>query len=180
MHYRYWICFGASVLLALVFLTSGVGKLLGETAFLLQISAVVINPGLASLIAGWLPWVELVLGVCLLIGIIPQLVAGLSALLVAAFIFHNSWLIGQGLGNEPCGCLGILDRVLGGELSTTGSLYIDIGLVVLALAIYFAYPGRFLDVRPWFLKRRRMENDELAESSENDSTEDSDLPGSQG
>ena len=180
MRYRYWLVCGASILLALIFLISGVGKLLEQNAFLLDVSAVIIDPGVIIIVTQWLPWVELVLGVCLLIGIVPQLAAGISTLLIASFIFHNSWLIGQGLGNEPCGCLGILDRVLGGDLSTTGSLYIDIGLVILALAIYFAYPGRFLDVRPWFLKRRRVENGSLAESSENDSTEDSDLPGSQG
>ena len=154
MRYRYWISLGASILLALVFLTSGVGKLLGQSAFLLTLrSSLPLNPGLAGFIAGWLPWVEIIIGLCLLIGIVPQLAAGISILLSASFIFYNSWMISQGLGYKPCSCLGVFDKLFQGRLSTSSSLYIDIGLLVLALAIYFVYPGKFLNVRPWFLGR---------------------------
>jgi uncharacterized membrane protein YphA (DoxX/SURF4 family) len=156
MRYRYWIAFVASILLALVFITSGVGKLMGHSAFLLALSTHIISPDAAAWVASWLPWVELVLGLCLLVGIFPQIAAGISTMLVAAFIMHNSFLISQGLGYEPCGCLGMMDRVFGGELSTVGSLYVDIGLAVLALAVYFCYPGRLLNTRPWFLRWREI------------------------
>ena len=155
MRYRYWIAFGASILLALVFLTSGVGKLMGQSAFLLTVSTFVLSPQFASLLASWLPWVEIVLGLCLLVGIFPQIVSGITALLVAAFAMHNGWMIGQGLGYEPCHCLGILDQLMG-EMSTITSLYVDIGLIVLALAVYFCYPGRVLNTRPWFLRWREI------------------------
>jgi uncharacterized membrane protein YphA (DoxX/SURF4 family) len=153
VRYRYWVALGASILLALVFLTSGVGKLLGHSAFLLTISSWVISEEFAAFIAGWLPWVELALGACLLIGIAPQLAGGISTLLIAGFILHNSWMVSNGLGHEPCGCLGVLDIVFRGEMSTMSSLYVDIGLIVLALAVYLVYPGKLLDVRPWFMGR---------------------------
>jgi len=156
MRYRYWIAFAASILLALVFITAGVGKLMGQSAFLLHISTYIISESAAALLASWLPWAELVLGLCLLVGIFPQIVSGISALLVAGFIMHNGWMIGQGFGYEPCGCLGILDRVFTGELSTLGSLYVDIALIVLALAVYFGYPGRLLNARPWFWRWREI------------------------
>ena len=156
MRYRYWIAFGASILLALVFITSGVGKLMGQSAFLLTLSTYIISQEAAALLASWLPWVELALGLCLLVGIFPQIAAGISTLLVAAFIMHNGWMIGQGLGYEPCGCLGIMGQVFGGKLSTIGSLYVDIVLIILALAVYFCYPGRLLNTRPWFLRRREI------------------------
>jgi len=156
MRYRYWIAFGASILLALVFLTSGVGKLMGQSAFLLALSTYIISPNAAALLASVLPWVELVLGLCLLVGIFPQIAAGVSTLLIAAFIMHNGWMIGQGLGYEPCGCLGIMDQIFGRGLSTIGSLYVDIGLAVLALAVYFCYPGRLLNARPWFMRWREI------------------------
>ena len=155
MRYRYWIAFGASVLLALVFITSGVGKLMGQSAFLLTLSTWLISDNIAAWVASWLPWVELVLGVCLLVGIFPQIAAGISTLLIAGFAMHNGWMIGQGLGYEPCGCLGILDNIMG-EMSTITSLYVDIGLIVLALAVYFCYPGRLLNTRPWFLRWREI------------------------
>lgn len=161
MRYCYWIAFVASILLALVFLTSGVGKLMGQSAFLLAVPATyILGFEVSNFIATWLPWLELVLGLCLLVGIFPQIAAGISTLLVAAFILHNGWMIGQGLGYEPCGCLGIMDQIFGGKLSTIGSLYVDIGMVALALAVYFCYPGGLLNTRPWFLRWR-----EIVESS---------------
>jgi len=155
MRYRYWIAFVASILLALVFLTSGVGKLMGQSAFLLTLSTWLISENVAAWVASWLPWVEIVLGLCLLVGIFPQIAAGITALLVAAFAMHNGWMIGQGLGYEPCHCLGVLEQMMG-EMSTVTSLYVDIGLIVLALAVYFCYPGRVLNTRPWFLRWREI------------------------
>ena len=163
MRYRYWIAFGASMLLALVFITAAVGKLMGQNAFLLQVSTYVISDNIAALVAGGLPWVELVLGLCLLVGLFPQIASGLSTLLVAIFILHNAWMITNGLGHEPCSCLGVLDRVFTGELSTVGSLYLDIVLVILALAVYFCYPGRLLNVRPWFMRWREIVESPAAE-----------------
>jgi uncharacterized membrane protein YphA (DoxX/SURF4 family) len=151
MRTRYWVAFGASILLAVVLLTAGVGKLMGQSAFLLTLSTWIVSENIANWVAGWLPWVELVLGACLLVGIVPQIVAGITALLVAAFAMHNGWMIAHGLGYQPCHCLGIMDQVFGGELSTIGSLYVDIGLIILALAVYFCYPGRLSNVRPWFM-----------------------------
>jgi len=156
MRYRYWIAFGASMALAVVFIAAGVGKLLGQSAFLLELSTYIISDQLAAWLATWLPWLELAVGLCLLVGIVPQIASGIAVLLVAAFILHNSFMIANGMGYHPCGCLGIFDRVFGGELSTVGSLYVDIGLVILALAVYFCYPGRLLNVRPWFLGWREM------------------------
>jgi uncharacterized membrane protein YphA (DoxX/SURF4 family) len=157
MRYRYWVAFGASILLALVFITAAVGKLMGHSAFLLSVSTYIVSEGIAAWLASWLPWVELVLGICLLVGVIPQIAAGISVLLVAAFVMHNGWMIANGLGYQPCGCLGVLDQVFGGKLSTMGSLYVDIGLIILALAVYFGYPGRLLNLRPWFLGWRETE-----------------------
>ena len=152
--FRYWLTLGVSIVLGLVFITSGVGKLLGEGAFLLNILSLPLIPQrLATTIVECLPWVELILGVCLIIGIAIQFVALLSTVLIAIFISYNAWMVAHGFGYKPCGCLGILDRVFLGQLSTTNSLYIDIGLIILALIIYFCYQGNFFDVRPWFLRR---------------------------
>ena len=158
MRYRYWLSFGASITIAIVFLSSGIGKLMGQSAFLLEVSTSVINPALAELLSIYLPWIEITLGVCLLVGIIPQIAAGFSAVLVAAFILHNSWLISLGLGQKPCPCLGVLDVVFGGKLSTTGALYIDIGLIIIALAVYVCYPGKILNIHPWLISRGKIYN----------------------
>ena len=164
MRYRYWLTLIASIVLGLIFITSGVGKLLGQSAFLFSVSSVLsMIPKLASVIAGWFPWVELIIGVLLITGIALQFVALLSTVLIAAFMFHNSWMIAHGMGYQPCPCLGVFERVFQGKLSTIGSLYVDIGLLILALVIYFCYQGNLFDIRPWFLRRGRMANRSLEE-----------------
>ena len=54
MRYRYWIAFGASILLALVFITAGVGKLMGQSAFLLTLSTWLISENIAAWVAGFI------------------------------------------------------------------------------------------------------------------------------
>jgi uncharacterized membrane protein YphA (DoxX/SURF4 family) len=155
MRTRYLVAFIASILLALIFLTSGVGKLMGQNAFLLTLSTWLLNDTIANGLGMVLPWVEVVLGLCLLVGLFPQIAAGLVALLAAAFAMHNGWMIAHGLGYEPCHCLGVLEQLMG-EMSTINSLYVDIGMVVLALGVYFCYPGKVLNTRPWFLRWREI------------------------
>ncbi len=169
--YRYWLTLGASMVLGLVFVTAGVGKLVGQSAFLLNIQSVSFFPPIFVAIIGyWLPWAELVLGLLLIAGVFTQLVALVSTALVAAFIFHNSWMISQGSGYEPCGCLGAFDKLFEGKLSTIGSLYVDIGLLILAVVVYFGYQGRFFALRPWFLRRGSMVSGSSPDTESDNST----------
>lgn len=153
MRYRYWLTLVSSLLLGLVFLSAGVGKLASQSAFLLELNSRLESPELAGLIAAWLPWVEIVVGLCLLGGIAVQIASGAAATLATVFIFHNSWMISQGYGYKPCSCLGIFEQLVQGKLSTVGSLYIDIVMLLLTLAVYFCYQGRLFNLRPWFLKK---------------------------
>ena len=66
-------------------------------------------------------------------------------------------MIAHGFGDEPCPCLGVLEQVFQGKLAMIGSLYIDIGLFILVLIIYFGYQGNFFNVRPWFLTRAEQQ-----------------------
>ncbi len=143
----------ASVLLAVVLVAAGAGKLMGQSAFLLELSRVFVSTGLNSFVGHVLPWIEILLAVSLLVGIAPQLAGGLTSVLFAGFIFHNVWLIAHGLGYQPCGCLGVMECITGGSLSTFGALYVDIVMFALALAVYFLVSGRVLDFTPWFWKK---------------------------
>jgi uncharacterized membrane protein YphA (DoxX/SURF4 family) len=109
---------------------------------------------LAGIIAGWLPWIEIVAGICLIAGVFTPIASLISAGLVAAFIFHNAWMIANGFAYTPCSCLGVLEQFIQGRLPTIGSLYIDIGMLVLVLLIYFGYQGNFFNWRPWYLKKK--------------------------
>ena len=155
MRYRYRVAIVISIILGIIFIVSGIGKLLGQNALLANTLPLLgMTPGLANIIAHGVPWVELILGILLVTGICAKLAVSLSFVFIAAFIFYNSWMITHGLGYEPCGCFGIFEKLFLGELSTIDSLYIDIGLFILALIIFFSYSGNFLNMRPWFIKRK--------------------------
>jgi uncharacterized membrane protein YphA (DoxX/SURF4 family) len=155
MKVRFWLTLVPSLLLALIFLSSGIGKLLGHSALLLSMSTLTFFPDwLEFLIVNVLPWGELLMGILLLAGILTQLVSFVSCILVACFIFQNSWMIMHGFSNEPCSCFGILDRVFLGKLSTLNALYIDVFMLVMAILIYLAYQGKLVNWRPWYLRRK--------------------------
>ena len=154
MRYKFWAGVGASILLGLIFLASGLGKLLSQEEFLtVIIPKTFLTPFMANLVAHWLPWVEVVLGFLLIFGIASKLMASLSTVLTIAFIVNNSWLISHGLGYEPCGCFGTFERMFLGELSTIESLYLDIGLLALIAVIWLFYPRNPLAIRPWFIEK---------------------------
>jgi hypothetical protein len=98
-----------------------------------------------------------VIGLLLILGILPKLMAVLSVVLIAGFITNKAWLLSQGLGYEPCTCFGIIDRILGIELSTRGSLSLDIIMLVLVLIVVLWHRSNFFNIYPQFLTRGNHE-----------------------
>lgn len=148
----------ASILLGLTLLASGLGKLFAnlpeETEFIDKlIPAFFMTPTVALFIGYGLPWVELALGIFLILGIWPRLWAVFCLPLTFAFMANNSWMISQGIEEFPeCAlCFGKLEEILG-ALSPLQALCIDIGLFALALTIIFVHPGGFLSSPPWLAK----------------------------
>lgn len=155
----------ASILLGLVLLIAGSGKLFafgempGQT--MLFIGAILpdawLTPGVAFFIGDILfpyiiPWLELCLGILLLLRIWPRLMAAISLPLIVAFIANNAWYISQGkMRFTSCECFGIWEEMFG-TLTHVQSLSFDIVLFALALAIIFVHPGGFLSSPPWLAK----------------------------
>jgi uncharacterized membrane protein YphA (DoxX/SURF4 family) len=166
MRGKYWLAVGASVILGLVLVAAGLGKLLQRaeagTIFFASYPSYLpdfLLPAFFEVVFTWLPYIELIVGLLLIIGIAARLMAAFSSVLIAGFIANNSWLISQGLGYQPCsGCFGMLERITQARLSTVGALYMDMGMLALALIILFYYPGNFLTTRPWFLGRSKEVN----------------------
>ena len=148
----------AAILLGLTLLASGLGKLFAnlpaETEFIDKlIPAFFMTSTLAYFIGYVLPWIELSLGILLILSIWPRLMAVFCLPLTFAFMANNSWMISQGMEEFPeCAyCFGKLEEILG-ALSPLQSLCIDIGLFALALTIIFVRPGTFLSLPPWVAK----------------------------
>ena len=162
MRYRNWVGVGASILLGLIFVAAGLGKLL-EQAETLEIfytlPAAFSTPALADAVSFWLPILELIVGLLLITSVAAKPVAAFSLLLITGFIATNSWLLIQGLGEEPCGCFGIAETMAQFRLVVINSLYFDVGMLGLGLLILIYAPGKFSTFRPWFLARRKTADD---------------------
>ena len=159
MRYKHWIGVGACILLGLIFVIAGVGKALDsfveyksylDFRFLFAFFPGFFTEAWIQFILTWLPRIEILIGLLLLLGIATKAVAIFSALLIVIFIVSNAWTINQGLGYEPCGCFGFIAETY---LTANFSIILDIGMLFLVLIILFYYQRSFFNITPWFLKR---------------------------
>jgi uncharacterized membrane protein YphA (DoxX/SURF4 family) len=146
MSLKKWILLIASIILGIVFISAGMGKILGQSAFLLNLPS--MPAWLRASTENWLPWLELIVGLALVIGVLTRPAALIAIALSAAFMFYNVWMITGGHAYEPCSCFGAFEIVFQGRLSSSVALYVDIGLLALALVVYFLYKGKFFNLKP--------------------------------
>lgn len=149
------LAFGSGVFLGLTLLVSGTGKLPGQTEFFDVLLRSFWTPHMAYLISHYLPWVEIVLGVLLVLGVIPKVAAVLSLLLLVGFMANNVWALSQRTEKfSSCSyCFGKWEKLLG-VISPAQALCLDLTLFCLALFVVLLYPGGFLNFRPWFIKKK--------------------------
>ena len=161
MYYRYWVGIGASIILGLIFVAAGLGKLLEQTeAFKIfyNLPGAFLTQALVDAVSFWFPLIELIVGLLLITSVAAKPMAAFSLVLITSFIATNSWLLIQGLGDEPCGCFGIAETMAQFRLVVINSLYFDIGMLGLVLLILIYYPGKFSTFRSWFFGRCKMAN----------------------
>jgi len=153
--YKHWIGVWASIFLGLIFVAAGLGKALYRAeAFLVLPEFLPLT--FARSVFIWFPAIEVVVGLLLLFGIAARFVAAFSLVLVAGFIANNSWMLSRGLGDEPCGCFGMAERIAQARLSIIGSLYLDVVMLALVLVLLFCYQRNFFNIYPWFLARGKV------------------------
>ncbi len=165
----------ACIIVGLTLVVSGSGKLLqygeipGQTAEF--IGYVLPRAWLTSttvfllydvLIPYVIPVVELAVGIFLVIGFLPRIMAVITLPLTWVFMANNIFSISQGLAKYPsCECFGIWETMFG-TLTPAQSLIFDIVLFVLAVVIIFVEPLKFSRSRDWMenLGKKRPEIDE--------------------
>jgi len=145
------------ILLGLVLLVSGAGKLPGQAEFVDVLLGSFWTPTIAFFISHVLPWIEVILGAVLLLGVFPRIAAVLSLPLIVGFMTNNIWAISQGKTFGSCGCWGIFEELFGG-MTPVQALGMDIALLFLALTIVILHPAPFLSFQSWFAKRKGGQN----------------------
>ena len=130
------ICANASrILLGVIFLVSSLAKIRHPYMFLSQVFTFELTgPVLSEIVAGLLPWLELVLGLCLLANVLPLGGLLLSVLLSVLFVSVQASVIHRGLGIS-CGCFGSLTK---SETITYTTLIRSGAMLLIAVAGYFS------------------------------------------
>ena len=152
VRFKRWLGLGAAIVLGLVFLLSGVGKLFNEydVFFIFFTPFADFMLPYATAIYLWLPVVEIAVGLLLITGVLARPAAVLALGLIVVFVANNSWLIAHGFGAEPCGCFGILEEIAQLRMLTIGALILDAVMLLLALATLFLARVSFFNINPWF------------------------------
>jgi uncharacterized membrane protein YphA (DoxX/SURF4 family) len=155
----------ACIIIGITFLASGSGKAMGfgevpgqtvefigemmPKAFVTPVTIFLIYDVFIPFV---FPAVELLLGIFLIVGFMPRLMAIICIPLSMALMTNNIWSISQGMDKFPqCVCFGVWEKIFGG-LTPVQALSYDIGLFILALLIIFLHPGGILSSREWLIK----------------------------
>jgi uncharacterized membrane protein YphA (DoxX/SURF4 family) len=127
-----WVSTAARVGLAVVFLTAGLLKAADSQSSVAAVRAYHLLPAGAATLVGWgLPFVELALGVLLLVGVATRPVAVAAAVLLVAFIFAVLSAAARGLSID-CGCFGGGGAVAPDQTAYAAEIARDVGFLVLA------------------------------------------------
>jgi uncharacterized membrane protein YphA (DoxX/SURF4 family) len=139
--------------LAAVWLVSGWIKVSDPNQTFIAVQAYDLLPGaLVSVVAAAMPFLELALGVLLLVGLGTRVTAALSVLVLLAFIgaVAQSWARGLSI---DCGCFGGGGPVAEGQTAYPQELARDIGFLVMAVWLtirprtWLSIDGRFAGVQ---------------------------------
>jgi uncharacterized membrane protein YphA (DoxX/SURF4 family) len=161
----------ASILIGLTLLIAGTGKLSfgevpGQTIEFIGhvLPDALISPGLVFFIYDIfipyiLPCAEMAVGLALLVGLWPRIMAILSILLSLAFTGNNIYAIFLGMREyTSCECFGIWEKILGG-LTPVQALIVDIIMIILAIVIIVFHPGSIGSSREWITKLSKKTED---------------------
>jgi len=169
---RNWTSFGAGLVLSLILLVAGIGKLLAQSEFagvlvvqsfvgewLTNIgSSTYVVDSVLNIIGISVPVLEVIIGGLLFIGFYPKLMAVLSLPLSLTFMANNVWLLTVlGLECPTCPhCFGKLEEIFG-TLSTWQALYLDIAMALLAVVLIVFFPRGFFPPGLWARRLKQSE-----------------------
>jgi len=103
----------ARIIIGAIFLISGLAKISDPARFILTLREFRLFPEvIVPLTAIWLPWLELLLGLCVMVGLLHRTSALLLACLNAGFLAAIISVITRGIVVD-CGCFGMLADMLG-------------------------------------------------------------------
>jgi len=138
--------------LATIWFISGIAKAVDPRTTLVAVRGYQLFPdSLAELLAAVLPYLEIALGLLLVIGMATRLAAVLSAVLLVAFIAGVISAAARGLSID-CGCFGGGGDVPSDQTAYTAEILRDLGFLLLA-GYLIVRPSTPLSIDRWVHRR---------------------------
>jgi uncharacterized membrane protein YphA (DoxX/SURF4 family) len=135
-----YLSFVFRLAVGIIFIVSSVGKLSEGSAFVDDVTKYqLLTNTLAEAYATALPWVEIIMGSLLILGLFSRVAAGIGVLTSLSFIIANSVVLHRGL-NLACGCFGDI-----AALQTREAIIIECVLMIMAVQI-LVRKGNFLSL----------------------------------
>ncbi|MGN9808296.1 MauE/DoxX family redox-associated membrane protein [Micromonospora sp. BQ11] len=157
---RPWLGVAARLGLATVWLVAGATKVGDLAASGRAVNAYQVMPyDLATVIGAALPFVELALGVLLLLGLATRLTAGISAALLVVFVagIASAWTRGLAI---DCGCFGSGGQLAEGQApSYLPEILRDLGFLALA-GFLLIWPRTPFSVDGWLTGDPAVEDED--------------------
>jgi uncharacterized membrane protein YphA (DoxX/SURF4 family) len=98
-----------SIVLGCMFLLSGIGKVQNPYDFIVTLDQFqLVGPRTAIGIAIFLPFLELAIGACLVVGLAARSASRLATILLAVLVAALASVVYRGI-HASCGCFGVLD-----------------------------------------------------------------------
>ena len=138
-----WLTLLSRLILGVVLLVAGGLKIGNLPKSAMAVRAYELLPvSLANFLGYTLPWIEIGLGLLLIVGVTVKISGALGTLTMLAFIIAIAQAWARGLSID-CGCFGG-----GGAIDPEDTKYLseiirDIGLMALGIFLYFYPKGRF-------------------------------------
>ncbi|WP_200211158.1 MauE/DoxX family redox-associated membrane protein [Micromonospora coerulea] len=157
---RPWLGTAARLGLAAVWLVAGGAKVDDLAASGRAVNAYQVMPyDVATVIGAALPFLELALGVLLLIGLATRLAAGVSAALLVVFITGIASAWSRGLAID-CGCFGSGGQLAAGQApSYLPEILRDLGFLVLA-GFLLSWPRTPVSMDGWLAGEPPVEDED--------------------
>ena len=154
------IILAARLVLGSVFVIAGVEKVVNPNAFAKAINNYQMLPfGALNVMALVLPWLEVLTGVFLIFGIRLRASSALIASMLVVFLIAIGSAMVRGLSIE-CGCY---SQGGGGEIVGWKKVFEDVGLLVLAVQIFWAATKS--DILPFSFESMRQPQNALPQES---------------